>query len=103
MASSKEFRDFILEQLRELEDISFRPMMGEFMLYYNGILFGGIYDDRFLIKETYSNKGYGLKKEIPYEHGRPMYMVENLEEPEYLRELIETTCHDLVNQKRGSK
>ena len=71
-------------------------MMGEFMLYYNGILFGGIYDDRFLIKITNSNKTYGLSQEIPYEKGKPMYMVENLEEMEYLKEIIETTCRDLV-------
>ena len=96
MASSKEFRDFVLDQLRELENISYRPMMGEFMLYYNGILFGGIYDDRFLIKITNSNKTYGLSQEIPYEKGKPMYMVENLEETEYLKEIIETTCRDLV-------
>ena len=95
MASSKQFKDFILEQLRDLQGITYRPMMGEFLLYYKGILFGGIYDDRFLIKKTISNEHFALSEELPYEKAKPMYMVENLDDTEYLNELIQTTCKDL--------
>jgi len=95
MASSKEFKDFILEQLRGLENILCKPMMGEFLLYCNGILFGGIYDDRFLIKKTNSNKKYALSEEIPYEKAKPMYLVENVDDVEYLQGLINITCDDL--------
>ena len=95
MPSSKQFKDFILEQLRELNNIICKPMMGEFLLYYNGILFGGIYDNRFLIKKTFSNKDYSLAEEIPYENAKPMYMIENLDDAEYLKKLIITTCEDL--------
>lgn len=51
MASTKEYRDYVLEQLNLLGDISYKPMMGEYLLYYRGVLFGGIYDDRLLIKK----------------------------------------------------
>ena len=95
MSSSNQFKDFILEQLRELSNITIKPMMGEFLLYYNGVLFGGIYDDRFLIKRTQSNKKYALPEEIPYENAKPMYMVENLDDVDYLSNLIKTTCENL--------
>ena len=95
MSSSKDFRDFVLEQLRSLNNIFCKPMMGEFLLYNNGILFGGIYDDRFLIKKTESNQKYLLKQEIPYKNAKPMYMVENLDDAEYLCSLINETCKDL--------
>ena len=95
MSSSKEFRDFILDQLRDLPNISFKPMMGEILLYCNQILFGGIYDDRFLIKKTESNKKYELTEEIPYKYAKPMYMIENIDDPEYLSNLVKDTCMDL--------
>ena len=92
MASSKEFKDFIIDQLRELDFVSDKRMMGEYLLYYNGVLFGGIFDNKLLIKRTESNKKYNLKEEIPYEKAKPMYMVENLDDSEYLSELVKTTC-----------
>ena len=95
MSSSKIFRDFVLDQLKALDNITCRSMMGEFLLYYKGILFGGIYDDRLLIKKTNSNKKYCLNEEIPYEKGRPMYMVEYVDERIYLKNLIVETCEDL--------
>ena len=64
-------------------------------MYYNGILFGGIYDDRFLIKKTNSNKEYSLAEEIPYKNAKHMYMVENLDDVDYLSNLIKTTCENL--------
>ena len=95
MSSSNQFKEFILEQLRELDNITCKSMMGEFLLYYNCILFGGIYDDRFLIKKTNSNKEYSLAEEIPYKNAKPMYMVENLDDVDYLSNLIKTTCENL--------
>lgn len=100
MSSSKEYLVFILEQLREISVITFRPMMGEFLLYKDGILFGGIYDDRFLIKITKSNEKYNLPKEIPYENAKPMYIVENIDDMTYLADLVTTTCSDLSKQKK---
>lgn len=95
MASTKEFKDFILEQLRELEDISYRYMMSEYILYYKGIIFGGIYDNRLLIKKTKSNSIYSLEEVIPYKNAKQMYMVENLEDVDYLSELVKVTYNDL--------
>ena len=95
MASSKEYKDFVLEQLRDLKSVSCKPMMGEFLLYFDGILFGGIYDNRFLLKKTNSNKKFLLAEVIPYEHAKPMYLVENLDDVEHLAELVKTTCDDL--------
>ena len=98
MASSKEMKDFVLEQLRNLNNISIRPMMGEFILYYNAVIFGGIYDDRLLIKKTESNKEYNLTEIIPYKNAKPMYMIDNLEDEEYLKEIITKTYLDLKNK-----
>ena len=99
MASSKEFKDFILDQLHSLNGISFKPMMGEFLLYLNGILFGGIYDDRLLIKITNSNKSYHLPEEIPYPGAKPMFMITDVDDAELLKEIIETTLKDLKQKK----
>ena len=95
MASTIEFRDFILEQLRLLDDIIIKKMMGEYLLYYNGILFGGIYDDRLLIKKTISNKKYEMEEEIPYPNGKMMYLVCDLDNPNILKDIILDTVKDL--------
>ena len=65
MSSTKEYRDYILEQLRDLPGITCRPMMGEFLLYLDGVLFGGIYDDRLLVKIVPENEHYKMAEEIP--------------------------------------
>ena len=75
MATTKEYRDFILEQLSLLDNITCRAMMGEYLLYYNTILFGGIYDSRLLVKMVESNQKYNMKEEIPYKGAKPMYVV----------------------------
>ena len=62
MATSKEYKDFILEQLDLLDNITCKAMMGEFLLYYNDVLFGGIYDNRLLLKKVDTNKGLSIKK-----------------------------------------
>ena len=95
MASTKEYRDYVLEQLNLLGDISFKPMMGEYLLYYRGVLFGGIYDDRLLIKEVESNKKYELSEEIPYNGAKSMYQIDNIDDSEELREIIINTYNDL--------
>ena len=99
MATSKEYKDFILEQLELLNDITCRPMMGEYLLYYNGILFGGIYDDRLLVKIVNSNKKYNMKDELPYEGAKPMYLVEDVDNKELLIEIIIDTSKDLSKNK----
>ena len=95
MSSTVSFRDFVLDGLKDLENIKCRPMMGEYLLYYNDILFGGIYDDRLLVKKTPSCEKYSLFESIPYPNAKPMYMVENLDDSAYLAALIQDICHDL--------
>ena len=95
MASSKEYRDFVLEQLDLLDDINCKPMMGEYLLYNNGLLFGGIYDDRLLVKIVDSNKHYKMKEAIPYEGAKPMYLVEDIDNQELLKDIVFDTCEGL--------
>ena len=95
MATTKDYRDFILEQLNLLDNITCKSMMGEYLLYYNGILFGGIYDDRLLVKIVDSNKKYNMQESIPYESAKPMYLVGDVDNQELLRDIILDTCKDL--------
>ena len=95
MASSKNYRDYILEQLSEVPDISCRPMMGEFLLYSGGILFGGIYDDRLLVEIVPENEKFQMPEAIPYPGGKPMYLVEDMDDKEKLTEIISATVESL--------
>ena len=95
MATTKDYRDFILEQLILLDNITCKSMMGEYLLYYNGILFGGIYDDRLLVKIVDSNKKYNMQESIPYDRAKPMYLVDNVDNEEVLRDIVLDTCKDL--------
>ena len=95
MATTKDYRDFILEQLNLLDNITYKSMMGEYLLYYNGLLFGGIYDDRFLVKIVDSNKKYNMQESIPYESAKPMYLVDNVDNQDILRDIVLDTCNDL--------
>ena len=79
MATSKEYKDFILEQLDLLDNITCKAMMGEFLLYYNNVLFGGIYDNRLLVKIVDTNKRYNMSEQIPYESAKPMYLVDDVD------------------------
>ena len=99
MATTKEYRDFVLEQLNLLDNITCKSMMGEYLLYYNGILFGGIYDDRLLVKIVDSNKKYNMQKSIPYESAKPMFLVDDVDNKETLRDIILDTYKDLSNKK----
>ena len=94
MASTKEYRDFIVEQLNEL-NVSFKQMMGEYLLYYEGTLFGGIYDDRLLVKIVDNNKKYHMEEAIPYESAKPMYLVEDVDNIDKLKEIVLDTCAGL--------
>ena len=94
MASSKEYKDFILEQLSNLNP-TYKFMMGEFLIYVNNIYFGGVFDDRFLIKITETNSKYNLNKELPYKNAKPMYLVENVDDKEYLENLVLDTIKGL--------
>ncbi len=105
MASSKDYLDFILEQLSELEDISYRTMMGEYIIYYRGKVVGGIYDDRFLVKPVKAAVTMmpDADLEIPYEGAKKMLLVDDVENREFLRELLEAMYDELpVPKKRGS-
>ena len=95
MATTKDYRDFILEQLNLLDNITCKPMMGEYLLYYNGILFGGIYDDRLLVKIVDNNKKYNMQESIPYESAKPMYLVDDVDNQEVLRDIVLDTCKGL--------
>ena len=100
MATSKEYKVFVLEQLNLLSDITCRPMMGEFLLYYNGVLFGGIYDDRLLVKIVETNKKYNMKEALPYEGAKNMYLVEDVDNKELLREIVLETSKGLSVKKQ---
>ena len=91
MASSKEYLDFILEQLSELDDVTYHAMMGEYIIYYRGKIVGGIYDDRLLVKLTKSAVALmpDADRELPYEGAKEMFLVDNVENKEFLRELLE--------------
>ena len=102
MASSKEYLDFILEQLSDLDDISSRAMMGEYIIYYRGKIVGGIYDDRFLVKPTKS----ALKlmpdadMELPYEGAKEMLLVDSVDNKEFLKDLLEAMYAELPSPKK---
>ncbi len=98
MASSIEYRDFILEQLSSLGDITCKPMMGEFLLYYKGVLFGGIYDDRFLVKKTPSNAKYNMDDAIPYDGAKTMYLVDDVDNQASLKDIVEETYKGLIKK-----
>ena len=95
MATTKDYRDFILEQLNLLDNITCKSMMGEYLLYYNGILFGGIYDDRLLVKIVDNNRKYNMQESIPYENAKPMYLVDDVDNQETIRDIVLDTCKGL--------
>lgn len=105
MASSKEYLDFILEQLSELEDVTFRAMMGEYIIYYRRKIVGGIYDDRFLVKSTKSSVSMmpNAEMELPYESAKEMLLVDDVDNREFLRELLEAMYEELPTPKNMKK
>ena len=105
MASSKDYLEFILGQLCELDDISYRAMMGEFILYYKGKIVGGIYDDRLLVKPVKSTISYmtNAEYEFPYDGAKEMLLVDNVDNREYLTRLFETMYDELPVPKPKKK
>lgn len=105
MASSKEYLYFILDQLSDLNDVSYRQMMGEYIIYYRGKIVGGIYDDRFLVKQTPSARRLmpNAALEIPYENAKAMILVDNVDEREFLCELFEAMEKELPVHKTKKK
>lgn len=95
MATTKEYKEFILEQLSLLDNIKCKSMMGEYLLYYNGTLFGGIYDDRLLVKKTNTNIKYKMNDSIPYDGAKPMYLVHDVDNIELLKDIVLDTCKGL--------
>ena len=95
MASTKEYRDYVLEQLSLVPGISCRPMMGEFLLYADGVLFGEIYDDRLLVKITPGNGEFGMSEALPYEGAKKMYLVDEVDDKEKLKGIVEATVQGL--------
>ena len=97
MASSKEYLDFILEQLSELEEITYRAMMGEYILYYRNKIIGGIYDDRLLVKSVKSAVSLmpDTTYELPYEGAKKMLLVDNVDSKEFLIDLFDAMYEEL--------
>ena len=102
MASSKKYLDFVLEQLSELDDIAFKAMMGEYTIYYRGKIVGVVYDDRFLVKPVKAAKDMmpEAEPELPYEGAKEMLLVDNVENKEFLKELLELMFNELPAPKK---
>lgn len=94
MPSSKEFLLYVLDLLREVSDITYKKMMGEYILYKKETIIGGIYDDRFLLKKTESLKDLGLIEQIPYLNAKQMYLMES-ENPNEIKEIVNLVYKDL--------
>lgn len=105
MASSKEYMEFIMGQLSLLDDVRYRAMMGEYIIYYRDKVAGGIYDDRFLIKPTESalNLMPDASYEIPYEKAKKMILVDDVDNKEFLKELFESMYDELPVLKPKKK
>ena len=102
MASSKEYLEFVLEQLSELDDITYRAMMGEYIIYYRGKVAGGIYDDRFLVKPVQAARELmpNGRFEKPYDGAKDMLLVDELEDREFLKKLLEAMYEELPAPKK---
>jgi TfoX/Sxy family transcriptional regulator of competence genes len=104
MASSRGYLDYVMEQLCELEEVSWRGMMGEYIIYYKGKVIGGIYDDRFLVKPTKSARSLmpEASMELPYEGAKEMLMVDDVENRAFLKTLF-TVMYDELPQPKKRK
>lgn len=104
MASSKEYLAFVLEQLSDLDEITCRGMMGEYILYYRGRIAGGIYDDRLLVKPVAAAKELmpDARRELPYEGAKEMLLVENVDDRDFLTQLF-TAMYDQLPAPKPKK
>ena len=105
MASSKEYLNYILEQLGSLDEISSRPMMGEYIIYHKGKVIGGIYDNRFLLKQTKSSRELmpGAPLELPYDGVKKMLLVDNVEDAELMEKVLSSMYDELPAPKKRKK
>ena len=94
MASSNDYLLYVLDLLRDIHGITYKKMMGEYILYKNAIIFGGIYDDRFLVKKTKSLESLGLKEAIPYPSAKPMLVVDT-EDSEEIERIVNLVISDI--------
>ena len=102
MASSKEYLDFVLEQLSELDEITYRAMMGEYIIYYRGRIVGGIYDDRLLVKPVKSAVKLMPEAtyELPYEGAKEMLLVDDIDNKDFLKRLFNSMYEELPTPKK---
>ena len=102
MASTKEFLDFVLDQLSPLGDVSYKTMMGEYIIYYHGKIVGGVYDDRFLVKQTPSSKRLlpYAPLELPYDGAKEMILVDEIDDSDLLCKLIDAMANELPEPKK---
>ena len=102
MASSKEYLDFIMDQLSDLEDVTVRAMMGEYIIYYREKIVGGIYDDRFLVKPVPAAVALmaGAQKELPYEGAKEMLLVDEVDNREFMCNLLRAMYDELPAPKK---
>ncbi len=101
MASSKDYFEFIMDRLSGLDGITARPMMGEYIIYFRGKIIGGVYDDRFLVKNVPSARKMMPEAELetPYEGAKEMILVDNVDNPDFLRELVLNMFDELPAKK----
>ncbi|MCI5736759.1 MAG: TfoX/Sxy family protein [Methanobrevibacter ruminantium] len=105
MSSSNEYLEYMLEQLSDLDEISYRAMMGEYIIYYRGKIIGGIYDGRFLIKPVKSAMAMmpEANMEFPYEGAKEMLLVDDVDDREFLKELLEAMYEELPAPRKKRK
>ena len=102
MSSGREYLEYIMDQLSDLDGISYRKMMGEYIIYYRGRVAGGIYDDRFLVKPVRAAEAMmpDAKRELPYEGAKEMLLVDDVEDREFLKELLSAMYPELPDPKK---
>ena len=105
MASTKEYLDFVIEQLSGMDEISYRSMMGEYILYYRGRVFGGIYDNRLLVKPvpTAVKLMPDAPMELPHDGAKEMILVDDVDNREFLCKLVESMWEELPERKRKNR
>ena len=97
MAAEKEYLEFVMEQLSLAEDVRYRPMMGEYVIYCRDRVIGGIYDNRFLVKPVPSALSMieNARMEIPYEGAKEMILVEDMDDKVFLKKLAESIAEEV--------
>lgn len=95
MASSHDYLIYVLDLLREVDDVHYKKMMGEYIFYCGQIIFGGIYDNRFLIKKTESSSFLKLKEVVPYPNAKPMLLIDS-EDSDVVKEIVDSVIKDII-------